>query len=110
MDKYSAVADSLGKSDEKPKKEVSHVTVRKSGTKGDHIITHHHTHPHHHPDEEKTTRGDDEMVGHMLDTMGTQNPGEATADPAAASGTPPAAGASPAASAAAPGPLPTGGM
>lgn len=78
-------------SQDKPKKEVSHVEVRKSDTKGDHIITHHHTHPEHHPKEEHTTRGDDEMVQHMMANMGTPNPGEADAD----AGTPDAASAAP---------------
>lgn len=90
---YAAVGHALGASDEKPKKEISHIVTRKSGTNGDHIHEHHHTHPEHHPKEEHTTRGDDEMAEHMMANMGTPNPGEAAAD----AGTPDA-GASPAGS------------
>lgn len=88
-----ATKEAMGGSHDKPKKEISHVEVKRSGTKGDHIITHHHTHPEHHPPETKTTRGDDEMVEHMMQNMGTQNPGEAAADPNAASPDPSAAAA-----------------
>lgn len=105
MDKYAAVASDLsgGDSGAKPPKEVHHIEIHKSKTKGDHIITHHHTHPHAHPPEEHTTRGDDEMAGHALDTMGTPNPGEsAVPAPAAADPNVPVA---PAGSGAAAGPV-----
>lgn len=88
-----AVRAHLGAEEAKPKKEISHIVTRKSGTNGDHIHEHHHTHPEHHPKEEHTTRGDDEMAEHMMANMGTPNPGEAEAD----AGTPDA-GSSPAGS------------
>jgi hypothetical protein len=81
---------------EKPKKEIDHIKSYKSDTKGDVIHEHHHKHPEHHPVEKHTTRGDDEMAAHMMQNMGTPNPGEAEAD----AGTPDAApAASPDASA-----------
>jgi hypothetical protein len=90
---------------EKPKKEIDHIKTYKSHN-GDHIHEHHHTHPEHHPVEKHTTRGDDEMTDHMLQHMGTPNPGEPEAD----AGTPDAApAASPdAAAAAAPASAPAG--
>ena len=63
---------------EKPKKEIHHIEIHKSATKGDHHIIHKHTSAQH-PDEHHTTRGDDELAAHTLATMGTPNPGE-TAD------------------------------
>lgn len=93
-----------------PEKKVSHVTVRKAAN-GGHIITHHHTHPDHHPEETHTTKGDDQMVGHMLDNMGTPNSGEAELEGAAPqSGAPPAAGGGPSAAAPQPGAPPAAGM
>jgi hypothetical protein len=101
MDKYAAVRHSLGGDDQKPKKEIEHVKVRKAAN-GGHIIEHHHTHPEHHPMEEHTTKSDDEMAEHMLASMGTPNTGEAEAD----AGTPDAASAT--AGAAAPSPMGSG--
>ncbi len=92
-----------GESKEKPKKEIDHVVVKRSATKGDHTITHHHTHPEHHPSETHTTRGDDELAQHMMQNMGTPNQGEPEAD----AGTPDAASAT-AAPAAAPSPAGSG--
>jgi hypothetical protein len=87
----SAGSKAAGKS-KGPAKEISHMTVKKAAN-GGHIMTHHHTHPEHHPDETHTTKGDDQMVGHMMDNMGTPNAGE---DPNAAAapqaGAPPMAG------------------
>jgi hypothetical protein len=105
-----ATKEAMGGSHDKPAKEISHVEVRKSGTKGDHIITHHHTHPEHHPAETKTTRGDDEMVEHMMQNMGSQNPGEAAADPNAAAAPDPNAGSAPAGPAAGTPPPAMGGQ
>lgn len=93
-DYKDAIAGSLGGSTETPKKEIKHVITRKSKN-GGHIHEHHHTHPDHHPMEEHTTHGDDAMVEHLLQHMGTPNPGEAEAE-AGQSGTPaPAPSASP---------------
>lgn len=113
MSMYPEVEHSLGgsKDKDKPKKEIHHIEIHHSGTKGDHIVTHHHTHPDHHPSEKHTTRGDDEMVQKAMATMGTPNPGEAAPDPNAAAAAPdpnaaagaPSAGGPPAAA-------PTGGM
>ena len=91
-----AVAGELGgKKEETPKKEIKHIITRKAhGGKG-HIHTHVHTHPAH-PDEEHVTQGDDDMAEHMMQAMGSPNPGEAEADAGQ--------GASPAAAAAAPTP------
>lgn len=108
MNKWTdATQESMGGEDHaghKPKKEIKEIHTSKSEN-GDHIHVHHHTHPGHHPSETHTTRGDDEMVAHMMQNMGTQNPGEAAADPNAApadaSGATPA-GAAPAAGAVAP--------
>lgn len=81
------------KSEKKPEKKISHIVVKKSHN-GDHIHEHHHTHPDHHPSETHTTRGDDEMIQHLLSNIGTANEGEQPpADPGAdAGGQPPAAG------------------
>lgn len=103
MDKYSdAVRSSLGGDDAKaPKKEISHIVTKKSHN-GDHIHEHHHKHPEHHPMETHTTRGDDEMVAHMMEHMGSPNQGEAEAD----AGTPDAGAAT--AGAATPSPMGSG--
>jgi hypothetical protein len=96
------VADELGgKKETKPKKEIKHMHI-KHAANGGHIIKHEHTHPEHHPDEEHTTKTDDELASHVLQNMGTPNPGEAEADagqsgipgaaPGAATQAPPSAG------------------
>jgi hypothetical protein len=93
MEHYkSAVQHVLSGGHSKAKKEIDHIVTRRSHN-GDHIHVHHHTHPEDHPSETHTTRGDDEMVAHMLSNMGTPNPGEAEAD----AGTPEAAPAAPSA-------------
>ena len=106
------VSDELaGKKEDKPKKEIKHIITRKDhGGKG-HIHTHVHTNPAAHPDEEHVTNGDDEMAEHMMQNMGTPNPGEAEAD-AGQSGVPAGASLMPGAAAGAPAPAagPTGGM
>lgn len=93
MSHWSEAAGAMHGDEHKPPKVVDHVEVHHSGTKGDHIIRHHHTHPSHHPPEDHTTRGDDEMASHMMENMGSQNPGEEASDPtmAAQPGTPSAA-------------------
>lgn len=95
-------SDALGgKKERKPKKEIKEMRIRK-GKSGGHIIEHHHTAPEHHPMEEHTSGNDDQLANHVLQNMGTPNPGEAEAD-AGQSGIPegaapaPQAGAAPAA-------------
>lgn len=86
----------LGADHDKPKKEVREIRTRKAAN-GGHIHEHHHVHPEHHPMEEHTTSGDDAMAEHMMENMGSQNPGEADADAGTADpGAAPAAGAPPA--------------
>ncbi len=75
---HSSVMEALGGKGHTPKKEIKEIRVKKSHN-GGHIITHKHHHPEHHPDEEHTTKGDDEMVSHMMQHAGTPNDGE-TAD------------------------------
>lgn len=77
-----------------PKKEISHVTVKK-GASGGHAITHHHTHADH-PDETHIMPNDAAMMQHMQSAMGNDAAGPAGAgaapvDPAVAA----AAGAGP---------------
>src|ERR1039458_2498774 len=74
-----AASSLAGKPEEKPKKEIKHMHIHKAAN-GGHIIRHEHTHPEHHPDEEHTTKTDDQLADHVLQHMGTQNPGEADAD------------------------------
>src|SRR5271165_1287718 len=97
----SAGAKAAGKS-KTPAKTISHMTIKKAAN-GGHIITHHHTDPMTHPDEHHTTKGDDQMVGHMMDNMGTPNTGEAEVQAAGQPGAPPMAGAGPSAAAPQPG-------
>lgn len=95
MDKsYAGAASAMGAEADKPAKKVNEIRIRHSAN-GGHIIEHHHTH-HSHPVEEHTTKGDDALAGHVMDTMGTPNPGEAAADAGAPEGPAGAAGASPA--------------
>jgi len=109
-----AMKDSLGGAhhEEKPKKEIKHIEVKK-GKSGGHIITHHHTHPSHEP-EAHVAKDDDSMAAHMLEHAGTPPP-DATpqteaadnaapaAAPAMATGAGPAAGAPAMATGGAPG-------
>lgn len=94
MSKWADAAESLGK-DSTPKKELSHILTRKSAN-GGHIHEHHHKHPEHHPREDHTTKGDDEMVEHLMAHMGQPNPGEDVSD----AGSPAAGNTSPSAPAA----------
>ena len=89
----ASVSDELSGKAAKPKKEIKSMHIKKAAN-GGHIIRHEHTHPEHHPDEEHTTKTDDQLASHVLQNMGTPNPGEADAD-AGQSGVP-AAGAAPA--------------
>jgi hypothetical protein len=73
--------------EQKPKKEIDHVVVRKHKT--GHTVEHHHTAPGHHPAETHALSNMDELHGHMEDHMGEPNPGEAEAD-AGQHGIPPA--------------------
>ena len=103
----ASVSDELSGKAAKPKKEIKSMHIKKAAN-GGHIIRHEHTHPEHHPDEEHTTKTDDQLASHVLQNMGTPNPGEADAD-AGQSGVP-AAGAAPAGGASAAGtPAPDAG-
>lgn len=75
----SGVASELGGDTPKPKKEIKHIVTKKAKT-GGYIHEHHHTHPEHHPMEEHVTPDQDSMMDHMMQHMGTPNPGEAEAD------------------------------
>lgn len=122
-DVYSASSHSLGgkdKAEKVPAKEVKEIRTRKGKT-GGYIHEHHHTSPEHHPMEEHTSPNQDAMVAHMMQNMGSQNPGEAEADagqsgipnPSAAAGAGAGAGAPPAGGGAAaptPGAAAPGGM
>jgi hypothetical protein len=91
MAHYAGV-DALGGEREKPKKTVKEIRTRKAKS-GGYIHEHHHEHPEHHPMEEHTSPDQDAMAEHMLQNMGSPNPGEgqdASADPSA-----PTAGAEP---------------
>lgn len=99
-DVYGATSKSLGGKEKVPAKEVHEIRTRK-GKSGGYIHEHHHTSPEHHPMEEHTSPNQDAMVAHMMQNMGSPNPGEAEAD-AGQSGIPGAAGAPPA-------PAPAGG-
>lgn len=79
----SVLAQSLGGHDS-PAKEIDHIRTRKiKDTKSGKTMwhhEHHHTRPDVHPVEHAFSQDQDEMVGHMLDHVGEQNPGEAEAD------------------------------
>lgn len=87
-----AASTVLGGGKGKPSKEVHKVEVERAAN-GGHIITHHHTNPEH-PPERHTTKGDDEMAQHLMQTMGTPNSGEPEAD-AGQSGVPDASAGAP---------------
>jgi hypothetical protein len=74
-----AVSKALGGKEKTPKKEVKEIHIKKSAN-GGHIIRHEHEHPDSHPDETHTTKSDDELAQHVMQTMGTPNPGEQEAD------------------------------
>ena len=99
------------KSEPKSKKELKEIRVRKAKNHG-HIIEHHHTNPVDHPLEEHTTNGDDELASHMMQHMGTENPGESEAPSQSMAAAPAAAPAPPMAGAGAPaaGAAPMAGM
>ena len=97
------VSDELGgKKEEKPKKEIAHIKTEK-GKSGGYIHTHTHTHPEAHPEEKHVSPDQDQMVQHMMQNMGTPNPGETEAD-AGQSGVP-GAGAAPPQAAQSPQPM-----
>lgn len=96
-----------GHKEEKPKKEVEEMHIRRSKN-GGHIIKHKHTRPEHHPDEEHTTKGDDELAEHVMTHMGDMNDGEADAN-AGNSGIPSEAESPAAGAGAAPPPTPGAG-
>jgi hypothetical protein len=92
--KHAVEGSLAGHKEEKPKKEIHEMHIKKSHN-GGHIIRHEHTRPEHHPDETHTTKTDDELANHVMQNMGTPNPGEAEAD-AGQGGAPDASGAPPA--------------
>ena len=75
----SHLSSELGGADEKPPKEIDHIRTRKAKS-GGYIHEHHHTRPEHHPMEQHVSADQDAMVGHMMEHLGEQNPGEAQAD------------------------------
>lgn len=79
MDWKEAAASHMG-GDTKSPKVVKEIRIRKNHKGTGHIIEHHHSSPMEHPVEEHTTSGDDALAGHVMDAMGTPNPGEAEAD------------------------------
>ena len=64
--------------DNKPKKEISEIHIKK--VKGGHIVTHHHTHPSHYKSEEHVVPDMDGLHEHMEDHMGMENEGESEAN------------------------------
>ena len=80
MDWKEAAASHMDGGSHKGPKVIKHILVRKNHPGTGHIMEHHHTDPSAHPMEEHTTQGDDQMVGHMMDNIGSPNPGEADAD------------------------------
>ena len=84
-----AASAKMGGKSKAPKKEVSHVTVKK-GASGGHVITHHHTNPMEHPDEQHVTANDAAMAAHMQAQMGNDAAGPEGAG--AQPGAPPAGG------------------
>lgn len=76
---YDAAHDGMAGGDSKPPKVLSEIRTRK-GHSGGYIHEHHHKHPEHHPMEEHTSADQDAMVNHMMEHMGSPNPGEAEAD------------------------------
>lgn len=61
------------------KKHIKEVRVR-HGHKGGYIAEHHHHMPEVHPMEEHVIPDQDGLADHMLEHMGSPNPGEADAD------------------------------
>lgn len=115
MSGWTEGSSGLGKTAKKPKKVVHEVRTRKGKT-GGFIHEHHHTSPEHHPMEEHVSPDQDAMAEHMMQTLGSPNPGEGSAAPPSddSSGGAPdpsaaAAGATPPPGAGAPPPTP-GGM
>lgn len=80
-DAYKDAAHQMSGADKpaKPPKEVHEIRTRKAKS-GGYIHEHHHTHPEHYKMEEHTSADPDAMIGHMMEHMGTPNPGEAEAD------------------------------
>ena len=79
-DMYKLASSAMSGGDEKPKKEIDHIRIRKDHTGHGHIIEHHHKSPEHHPKEEHVTKGTDDMINHVMENMTPQNPGEEEAD------------------------------
>lgn len=96
----AGAADALSGKVDKPKKEIKHIKTEKAKN-GGYIHTHTHTHPEAHPDEQHISADQDGMAAHMMEHMGTPNPGEADAD-AGQGGVPAGAPPAPAAAVGAP--------
>lgn len=78
-DVMDGARSAMAGADKEPEKEVHEIRTRK-GKSGGYIHEHHHTHPSHHKPEEHVSANQDAMVQHMMQNMGTPNPGEAEAD------------------------------
>lgn len=86
----SGAMDALGGKEKAPKKEIDHIVTRKAHS-GGYVHEHHHKSPMHHPMETHVTPNQDAMAEHMMQSLGTPNPGEPEAD--AGQGAPAATGA-----------------
>lgn len=84
MAKWTDGSQGLKGKSKAPKKEVHEIRTRK-GKSGGFLHEHHHTDPAKHPMEEHVSPDQDAMVQHMMQNMGTPNPGE---DPNAAAAPP----------------------
>jgi hypothetical protein len=91
-DAMRGASEALGGKEKAPKKEISHIVTKKAHS-GGYVHEHHHTHPDHHPMETHVTPDQDSMAEHMMQSMGTPNPGEAEADAGQGGAAPAAAGA-----------------
>jgi len=78
-DMYGLAKEGMSGHEDKPAKVIHHIRTRKTAN-GGHVHEHHHTMPDVHPMEEHATMGDDAMADHMMEHMGSPNPGEAEAD------------------------------
>lgn len=109
MAKWTDGSQGLKGKSKSPKKEVHEIRTRKAKS-GGFVHEHHHTDPMKHPMEEHVSPDQDAMVQHMMQSMGTPNPGEdpsagaaPTPDAAPPSGPPMAPAGPPAAAAPTPG-------
>ena len=80
---YDMAKEGMAGGEEKPKKEISHITVRKA--KNGHIIEHHHTHPSHKM-EEHVAKDKMSMLQHLADHTPDDASTTPAPEPAAAQG------------------------